>query len=263
MNQGNYGWGLPIQASTYAAKIDWSLNLLHIVMTAIFVLWGIYMVYCLIRYRRKEGVAADYSHKTPWSSYVPDAVMFLFEVWLIFVVGIPIWAHIREELPKPENAFQVNVVAEQFAWTMHYPGPDGKFGRTAVNLVEANNPLGLDPADPEAADDTVSVNDLYLPLGKPVLINLTSKDVIHSFFIPEFRTKQDVVPGMKIPFWVEPSIPGHFEIGCAQLCGTGHYRMRGDVYVVTPEEFEIWLQQKQAEKFKTAPPPAAAAEVWQ
>ncbi len=246
MNLSNYGWWLPVQASTYAAKIDQCLNLVHIAMAVIFGLWAIYMVYCLVRYRQKSNPVADYAHKATLSSYTPDVVILIFEIWLIFVVGLPIWAHVREEMPKPENATVVDVVAEQYSWTFHYPGPDGKFGKTDSALINASNALGLDPNDPDGKDDVISVNELYIPIGKPVLVNLTSKDVIHSFFVPEFRSKQDVVPGMRIPFWVEPTMTGQFEIGCAQLCGAGHYRMRADVFVQTQADFDAWISSRQA-----------------
>ena len=239
----NYSWGLPIQASTYAPRIDQSLLILHIAMFIIFGLWALYMIYCLIKYRAGTNPKATYSHHTPLSAYIPDIIIFLFEVWLIFIVGIPIWAHIKEELPKPENAFQINVRGEQFTWVIHYPGPDGQFGKQNVSKSNADNPLGLDFEDPNSTDDLVTVDQLHLPLGKPVLINLTSKDVIHSFFIPEFRIKQDAVPGMKIPVWFEPTQTGQYELVCAQLCGAGHYRMRADVKVQTAEEFETWMQQ--------------------
>ncbi len=240
-NLSNYGWGLPIQASTYASKIDSSLAILHGVMILIFAVWAIYMAYCLIRYRKKDGAAGYYSHKTPLSSLIPDGVILIFEIWLIFVVGVPIFAHIKEDLPKPDNAVQVNCIAEQFTWIFHYPGPDGKFGKLNSKLVHADNPLGLDENDADAKDDIASINELHLPFGKPVLMNLSSLDVVHSFFVPEFRMKQDVVPGMLIPVWFEPNMEGQFEIGCAQLCGTGHYRMRGDVIVQSVEKHDEWL----------------------
>lgn len=244
----NYSWGLPIAASSYAHKIDWSLHLLHIVMIAIFVIWGIYMAYCLIRYRRREGVPADYRHPSPLANYIPDGLILAFDIWLIFVIGIPIWAHIKEELPKPENSTVVEITAEQFSWLIRYPGSDGKFGKKDAALVHANNPLGLDEQDPESKDDVVSVNQLVLPLGQPVLITLTAKDVIHSFFVPEFRIKQDAVPGMRVPVWVEPTASGRFELVCAQLCGTGHYAMKGEVLVVSLQEYSEWMNKKMKEK---------------
>ncbi len=240
-NLSNYGWGLPIQASTYAEKIDLGLTILHGVMFTIFILWAIYLVYCLIRYRKKEGVPAQYAHKATWTSLLPDGAVLFFEIWLIFAIGIPVYSHIKNDLPQRDKATEVRIVAEQFAWTIHYPGSDGQFGKTSPALINADNPLGLDPTDTAAADDIVSVNNLYIPLGKPVLIQLSSLDVIHSLFIPEFRMKQDAVPGMKIPVWFEPKMEGEFEIGCAQLCGAGHYRMRGDVTVLSPKKFQDWL----------------------
>jgi cytochrome c oxidase subunit 2 len=244
----NYGWGLPVQASTYASKIDHTLMILHAAMVIIFVIWGFYMTYCLLRYRSKKSPTGAYSHHTPLSSYIPDIIILLFDMWLVFIIGIPLWAHIKEDLPKPENATVVRIVSEQFTWTMHYPGPDGKFGAVKSALMNADNPLGLDEKDPNAKDDFFSVNALYAPLGKPILIDLTSKDVIHSLFIPEFRIKQDAVPGMKVPVWVEPTQTGQFEIGCAQLCGTGHYKMRGDVFIQTPENYQTWVESKLKEK---------------
>ena len=261
----NYSWGLPIAASTYAKKIDHSFWILHVVMIGLFVGWGIYMAYCMVRYRQKKGVAAHYTHHIPWKSYIPDVAMFLFEVWLIFIVGVPIWAHIKEDLPKPENATVINIRAEQFTWLAHYPGPDGIFGKQDIKKSNADNPLGLDETDPNGKDDIIAVDALYIPLGKPVLVNLTAKDVIHSFFIPEFRIKQDAVPGMKIPIWFEPNQTGTFELVCAQLCGAGHYRMRADVFVKTPEQFDAWVQEQEQAKTAAAASSnaaAATAEVW-
>ncbi len=125
---------------------------------------------------------------------------------------------------------------------MHYAGPDGKFGRTMPSLMNMNNPIGLDATDPAAADDVVTQNEIHAPLGKPVLVYLTSKDVIHSFFIPEFRMKTDAVPGLRVPLWFEPTKAGQYEIGCAQLCGIAHYAMRGDFFVLEPKAYDAWLK---------------------
>jgi len=238
-----YGWGLPVQASSYAAEIDWLMYIIHIAMLLIFVLWTGYMIYCLIKFRKKEGVAAVYSHKTGIGSYVPDVAILVFDIWLIFIIGFPIWANIRENLPSPENSMEINIVAEQFAWNIHYPGEDGKFGRREPALINATNPLGLDEEDPYSRDDITTINVFHVPINMPVRVNLTSKDVIHSFFVPAFRMKQDAVPGMLFPIWFEATLKGKFEIGCAQLCGLGHYRMRGDVIVETQEEFDAWMKQ--------------------
>jgi len=214
------------------------------VMLIIFVLWGIFFTYLLIRYRAKPGVPAKYEHHGLFASLVPDVAVLAFEIALIFLYAIPSWSRIKLVMPDPADALVIEVTAEQFAWDVHYPGPDGKFGRKNPSLMHASNVLGLDPDDPTAADDIVTINEMHIPLGRPTLFNMTSKDVIHSFFIPEFRIKQDAVPGMSIPVWFEPNQTGKFEIACAQLCGFGHSLMRGDVIVHTPEEFESWLAEQ-------------------
>lgn len=268
----NYGWGLPIAASTYAGKIDFGIYLIHAAMIGIFVLWGIFFTYLLIKYRKRDGVPAlredhdetpasvsipDSLSKFPFAqllyknsgelkSLIPDLIVMLFEIALIVFYALPVWSSIKMKMPDEKDAVVVSVVAEQFGWDIHYPGADGKFGRRKIELVHFNNPLGLDKTDPAAADDIVVGNEMHLPLGKKVLIKLTSKDVIHDFFVPEFRIKQDALPGMEIPMWIEPTRVGHYEIACAQLCGFGHSLMRGDVYVDTPEDYEKWLKSRLA-----------------
>lgn len=245
---GNYGWGLPVAASTFAGEIDFGIRIIHWAMILIFVLWGIFFTYLLIRYRRREGVPAQHAHEGVLKSLIPDALVLIFELALIFFYAIPGWSRIKFDLPSPESAHNVRIVAEQFAWNVQYPGPDGAFGRLDPKFIDSGNVLGLDPEDPAGKDDIVGLNELHVPLGRKTLVQLTSKDVIHSFFVPEFRVKQDAMPGMELPFWFEPSIVGKFEIGCAQLCGIGHATMRGDVYSHTPEEYEQWLASQAAEK---------------
>jgi cytochrome c oxidase subunit 2 len=155
---------------------------------------------------------------------------------------------VKTDFPAEADSNVVELVGEQFAWGFQYPGVDGTFGRRDPKLISASNTIGIDFADGPAKDDFTSINELHIPLGKPTLLYMTSKDVIHSFFIPEFRVKQDLVPGMRIPVWFEPTQTGTFEIGCAQLCGLGHYRMRGEVVVHTPEEFEAWKKAAAAEQ---------------
>jgi cytochrome c oxidase subunit 2 len=241
----NYSFGLPVAASTYAGRLDTSLHVLQAGMLVIFVVWFAFFVYVLVRFRRSRQPAASYHGWTGHAaSFVPDVVVLTFELWLIFFFGLPIWSHVKEEMPDPAAANVVELSAEQFAWGFQYAGPDGAFGKRDPLQISVSNPLGLDAADPASADDIVVFNELHVPLGKPTLLYMTSKDVIHSFFVPEFRVKQDVVPGLRTPLWFEPVKAGRYEIGCAQLCGTGHYVMRGDVVVETPEEYEAWLASK-------------------
>lgn len=245
IDPSNYRFGLPIQASTYAGKVDMALNILQVGMLAIFVLWGIFFAYCLFRFnRRANPVAAHGSAKGGMASFMPDVMVLAFELWLIFSLGLPIWSHIKEEFPPENRSNVVEMVSEQFAWGFQYAGPDGAFGKRDPKQINSANTIGVDYSDPLSKDDFVSLNELHVPLDKPTIVYMTSKDVIHSFFVPEFRVKQDVVPGMRIPLWFQPTKTGGFEIGCAQLCGLGHYRMKGTVVVHTPEAFETWKQER-------------------
>ena len=182
-----------------------------------------------------------------------EVAVALIEIVLLIGYAIPAWAKRVKDLPPENQAVVVHVVGEQFAWNVHYPGPDGKFGRRDPKLVHFSNPIGLDRSDPAAADDIVSGNELHLPLGKPTLITLTSKDVIHDFFVPEFRIKQDAVPGMTIPVWVEPTQAGTYDISCAQLCGFAHSLMRGDAIVESQKDFDAWLKAQSAQAQAAAP----------
>jgi len=254
-----YGWGLPFSASTYAHDIDFGIYLIHAVMILIFVIWGVFFTYLLLKYKKKEGVAAkrDEEHGV-FKSLIPDIIIMAFEIILIVVYAIPVWSRIKIDLPAPGKANVIAIEAQQWAWNIHYPGPDGKFGRTDPKYVHFSNPIGLDYNDPAAKDDIMIANELHLPINQPAVIELTSMDVIHSLFIPEFRIKQDAVPGMKIPVWVTPNKIGTFEISCAQLCGMAHSFMRGRVVVQSQEDYDAWLK-SQEPKAAQAQPTASEA----
>src|SRR5690606_25588153 len=137
--------------------------------------------------------------------------------------------------PSTPAPIEVRVVAEQFVWNVHYPGPDGRFGPTSDALISATNPLGIDRTAPEARDDIGLTNILTVPVGRPVIVHLTSRDVVHSFRLNEMRIRVDATPGLPVRTWFTPTVSGRWEIGCSQLCGLGHYRMRGTFSVVTEE----------------------------
>ncbi len=303
---------LPIDGSAHGPQIDNMIAIVHWLMFILFAGWGIYFVYVLVRFRKSRHPQADpVGVRSHFSSYVEIAVAVV-EAVLLVGFSIPIWSSVVNAFPAEKDAVVIHIVAEQFAWNVHYAGADGKFGRSDIHLVSSDNPLGLDRDDPDAKDDITTINQLNLPVGKPVIIYLTSKDVIHSLNIPLYRVKQDAIPGERIPIWFEPvmttkeiqeqqtrqvSIAGGkmtpelgmmvamrdyngkdggsivkrgdsfsdeaipqllqagftsvsaapatpTEIACAQLCGLGHYRMRGFVTVQTPEEFKAWLAEQ-------------------
>lgn len=245
MDKFEYGWWLPAQISTHGDQIDNIITILHWFMALLFVGWGAFLVYTLIRFRARPGQVADYEGvKTHASSYLEGAIA-LVEVIILVGLSIPVWAEVKANPPSAEEAdLEVRVVGEQFAWNIHYPGVDGKFGRTKVELVDGSNPLGIDYDDPAAKDDVTTINQFHFPVGKKVLLNLSSKDVIHSFWLPIMRVKQDAIPGMTVPLWFEARETGEAEIACEQLCGLGHYRMKGFFSVDTDEEFGEWMEEQ-------------------
>ena len=231
----------PIQASTHAAEVDQMTVLVHWLMLVLFVGWGLFFVFVLIRFSRSMNPKASYTGAKGKISKGLEVAVALIEVVLLVFYAIPAWAKRVKAFPSETEAVVVRVVAEQFAWNIHYPGPDGKFGRTDIKLVSADNPLGLDRKDPDAKDDITTINQLNLPTDRPVLVHLSSKDVIHSFGLYEMRVKQDAIPGMSIPVWFIPNRVGEYEIACSQLCGLGHYRMRGEYHVVDQAAWQLWL----------------------
>jgi cytochrome c oxidase subunit 2 len=239
--------GLPVQASTHAGEIDQMISLVHWLMLVLFVGWGIFFVYVLFRFRKGANPRASYAGAKGKISKGIEVAIVVIEMVLLGFYAIPAWARRVADFPPESQATVVRVVGEQFAWNVHYPGPDGKFGRTDVKLVTADNPLGLDRSDPAAKDDVTTINQLNLPVDRPVLVHLSSKDVIHSFGLNEMRVKQDAIPGMSIPVWFIPNRVGEYEISCSQLCGLGHFRMRGFVTIQTASDYEKWMADQEKE----------------
>ena len=300
---------LPIDGSAHGLAIDNMLAIIHRLMLVLFLGWGAFFAYTLIRFRQKKNPVADYTGVTSHVSSYLEIAVALFEAVLLIGLAVPLWAKRVSDFPSEKDATVVRVVAEQFAWNIHYPGADGVFGRTDISLISDDNPLGLDRSDPFAKDDIATINQLHVPVNKPVIVRLSSKDVIHSFNLPTMRVKQDAIPGQVIPLWFTPTKTtdqmigemakkyqlkaegtspelferiaiGDFigkdsttilkkgdvftqemirplldagvtevlaapnvttEIACAQLCGLGHYRMRGYLSVDTKEAYAAWM----------------------
>ncbi len=233
--------GLPVEASAHAAQIDQMIVLVHWLMAAMFVGWGIFFVFVLFRFRQGANPKASYTGAKGKVAKSTEIAVGIIEIILLIGYAIPAWATRVSAFPAESEAVVVHVVGEQFAWNVQYPGADGKFGRTDIKLITPANPLGLDRTDPNAKDDIATINQLNIPVDRPILVHLSTKDVIHSFGISEMRVKQDVIPGIQIPVWFVPTRVGDYEISCSQLCGLGHYRMRGFVTVQTADAFRSWM----------------------
>ena len=238
--------GLPVQASEHAAEIDNMIVLLHWLMAVLFVGWGAFFIYTLIRFRAKANPKADYTGVTSHTSSYLEITVAVVEAVLLVGFAIPAWAHRVNDIPPEEEATVVRMIGKQFEWHSHYPGADGRWGRRDLSLITPTNSIGLDRSDPNGADDIVSINQMNLPVNKPVIVYLSSQDVIHSMGIAEMRVKQDAIPGIEIPVWWVPNLIGDFEVNCSQLCGLGHYRMRGFVSIMPEAEYEAWLAEEAA-----------------
>jgi cytochrome c oxidase subunit 2 len=304
--------GLPINASEQGVQIDRLIFYVHILMAVLFVGWILFFLYVLFRFRSGRHPRADYTGvQTHASSYL-EAAVALVEVVLLVGLSIPFWSWKVNAFPTTPDAVHVRVIAQQFAWNIHYPGRDGIFGRTNIKLVdEQTNPIGLDrKGDPHAKDDIVTINQMHLPVNRPAVVEITTKDVIHSFFLPVMRVKQDAIPGMIIPIHFVPTKTSDemrevmaetvklpmtqdldtyvsmedykgkdgsvivkkgrsinkttaeklvengitevrmgprysAEIACAQLCGLGHYRMKGFLSIDTEAEYKAWMQDQE------------------
>jgi cytochrome c oxidase subunit 2 len=252
--------GLPINMSVQGAAIDEINAIVHWLMLVLFVGWGIFFIVSLVKFRASKNANADYTGVKSHLSSLLEAVVAVIEIVILFGFGFPIWAARVTDVPSTYESVHLRVVAQQFAWNFHYPGPDGKFGKTRADLVdEQENPVGLDRSSDNAADDFYTVNQLHVPVNKKIRIDLSSLDVIHSFTLPELRVKQDAIPGMVIPVHFTATMTSDeflkttigtkregksLEVTCAQLCGLGHYRMRGFFTVHDDDGYQSWLDEQ-------------------
>ena len=228
-------------ASVEGQDLDTLMYLIHSLILVLFVGWAIYFIVVLVKFRAsKNPKVQNVPHASNISSVIEWGVAAL-EFIILFAFSIPFWSVHIATLPTAKDVLEIKVVAQQFAWNVHYAGPDERFGKTSAKFLE-DNPLGLDPDDPNGKDDITTMNQIYVPVNKTVLIRLTSKDVIHSLGIPAMRVKQDIIPGVSTMVWFTPNKVGEFEIACSQLCGVGHYRMRGILNVLPQADFDQWIQ---------------------
>jgi cytochrome c oxidase subunit 2 len=248
--------GLPPNASEHGYQIDHIIEFSHWFMGALFLGWSAFFVYVLLRFRKSRHPVADHEGvKSGISTHLEFAVV-LIEAVLLIGFAIPLWAKRVNQFPEDKDAILVHAIGQQFNWNFHLPGPDGQFGRRDISLVTNSNPLGLDSSDEAAKDDIFVLGELHVPKDRPVIIELSSKDVIHNFALPHMRMAQDAIPGQLIPMWFKPIKTGSFEVVCGQLCGLGHYSMKGMVVVDEPAEYQAWLKERvELSGSQAAPPP--------
>ena len=230
-------WSLPENIATYGGKIDAIFWVITVVTGIAFVLVEVGIIWFCIKYRRREGQRAFYTHGSKSLEVLWTAVPALAMVAL-GLYSANVWAQIKGRSSAPSESLHIAVSAKQFEWNVTYAGADEVLG---------------------TSDDFSTRNQLHFPANRPILIWLESEDVLHSFFIPQLRVKQDAVPGMTIPVWFEATKAGDYQIGCAELCGLGHYRMRARVTIHEPAAYEMWVGEQIAARTDAGQPTAVAA----
>jgi cytochrome c oxidase subunit II len=240
--------GLPPLASEHGAEVDSLMLYVHWLMAALFIGWLAYFLYVIFRFRQSRHAKANYvGVRSHFSSYVEGAVVVV-EGILLLGLSIPIWSKVVDRFPPEQESTVIRVMAQQFLWNVRYPGPDGVFGRQDPRFISSTNIWGVDPDDPFGQDDfsPPALNEIVVPVNKPVIAHISSQDVVHSFKVNSFRVTQDAIPGLTIPTWFRPTREGQFIINCAQLCGNGHAVMRGFLHVVSEEQYDQWLAEASA-----------------
>jgi cytochrome c oxidase subunit 2 len=241
--------GLPVLASEHGESVDNLIIYVHWLMIGLFIGWLVYFGYALFRFHRSRNPKADYVGVKGHASNYIEGFVALVEGVLLIGVAVPLWAKAVDKFPQEKDSTVIQVVAQQFAWNVRYPGKDGIFGKQSMEFVTAENVFGVDPKDANGKDDVPTLNEIHVPLVKnadgqtrPVIIYVSSKDVIHSFKVIALRVTQDAIPGMRIPIWFRPTQAGRFQINCAQLCGNGHSGMTGGFLIVESQaDFDKWL----------------------
>jgi cytochrome c oxidase subunit 2 len=245
MEKLNRFLGLAPLASEHGHQVDHLIGYLHGLMFVLYGGWLLYFCYCLYRFRADRNPTASYFGTR---SFVPLAlilVLFALEIFDLVGVALPFWSWNADKYPKESESTVIKVAAQQFAWNVMYPGADQQFGRQDMKYVSDKDPFGRDLSDPLAKDNVVTLNEVHVVKDKPVIIYVSSKDVIHSFKVFPMRINQDAIPGLSVPIHFTPTVLGSYQISCAQLCGNGHAAMTGGRLIVQEQrDFDAWMRAK-------------------
>ena len=218
--------------------IDDTIVITFWITGVVFIAVILFMAYCVYRFGYKAGHRSEYRPENKKLEWWLTGLTTVGVAGML-TPGLSVW---NDFVSVPDGAAEIEVVGQQWQWTYRFPGKDGKLGKSSMRNINDDNPFGVDPKDPNGKDDVlVDDSELHLPINKPVKVLLRSIDVLHDFYVPEFRAKMDMVPGAITYFWFEPTRTGTFDIMCFELCGTGHYAMKGNVVVESETDFQKWL----------------------
>jgi cytochrome c oxidase subunit 2 len=243
--------GIPENFSAHGGQVDHMIDVVHWFMFALFIGWTIFFLYCIVRFWHRNNPKASYHGVKSHLSTHLEVGVIIIEAVLLLGFAFPLWAERTDSWKQVQNLNPVRsrVVGWQFGWTYHYPGNDGKFGRVDPGLISGTNELGIDFQDPNAWDDFTSPI-LKIPVNRPAVLNIGSKDVIHNYSIVPMRIQQDAIPGREIPMWFTPIKTLETYVVCGQLCGEGHGNMIGSMEVVDSKAFDSWSTGQSDEALK-------------
>lgn len=236
--------GIPENYSAHGGQVDHMIDVVHWFMIALFVGWTLFFLYCIVRFWHRNHPKASYQGVRGHLSTHLEVGVIIVEAVLLLGFAFPLWADRVDSWDEVQelDPVRVRVIGWQFGWTYHYPGKDGKFGRTDPNLIRSTGDIGLDLDDPNSLDDfTTSI--LKLPVDRPAVLNITSSDVIHNYHIVPMRIQQDAIPGREIPMWFTPVRTLETSVVCGQLCGEGHGNMVGNMEVIAQEAYDSWMEE--------------------
>jgi cytochrome c oxidase subunit II len=235
---------LPVNDSGQGAGVDQLIVWVHILMGALFVGWLGYFFYVIFRFSKARNPKADYVGVRSHASTYLEGIVAIFEAVLLIGFAIPVWSRAVDKFPSEKDSTVIKLIAQQFTWNGWYPGPHGVFCAQDEKFVSGDNTFGLDKNDPHFKENFFVAKDLVVPIDKPVIVYISSLDVIHCFASKPLRVTQDAIPGMVIPAHFTPTKLGKYQINCAQLCGNGHYSMRGTIEVKTQAKYDEWVAAK-------------------
>lgn len=243
----NRWFGQTPVASEHGELLDHMLGVVHWFMLALFVGWSIFLVICFYRFRVQKNPKADYHGVRGHASTHVEVGVVIVEAILLLGFAFPLWSRQASEYPTGPDVVKLRAMGEKFLWNFHYAGGDKNLGIWNPRYIDGgNNPVGRDFSDPNGKDDFVNPGTLKLPVGRPVIVDVASKDVIHNLAMVPMRAAQDATPGVKAHMWFTPTQMGSWDIICGQLCGPGHAQMRAQLDVIDPKEFDDWATEMSA-----------------
>lgn len=250
-------FGLPELASEHGELVDHMNGFVHWFMLALFIGWSVFLIRVFWKFNQKRHPKASYYGITNHSSTHIEIGVVIVEAILLIGFAFPLWSRQADEFPTGPEVVKMRAVGEQFLWTFHYAGNDGMLGGINPKLTAATNGIGRDLSDPNGRDDFLSGGVMRIPVNRPVIVDVRSKDVIHNLALVPMRAAQDATPGVKSHMWFKPTKTGTWDIICGQLCGSGHSQMKATLEVMTEKEYDEWFKEQSGSALKNAAPAVA------